>query len=257
MAAVAVVCRGVKLHVARHVLHRAPLLLNACSDEPQEIEEEVNLDRDPAAVRMVLEYCQTGIITPEMITDDFFAEADYFGIAPLRPLLQPTREAESYEELFLSASIFVERLINTNILRQLEEFSDTQKAGSADPAFTLLVKCELYEPCDIWRHYADAYRYAVAHPEILRTAAFTCFGASITWDVKPVNLDDKRKEGDTDDGYRIATHGLRPIYNEQSWELEPEEAPDSLPVTPADRFGYKAPVTSSSYVPCVSGVIGV
>jgi BTB/POZ domain len=92
MAAVAVVCRGVRLHVARHVLHRAPLLLNTCSDEPQEAEEEVSLDRDPAAARMVLEYCETGIITQQMLTDHFFAEADYFGVAPLRRLVQPTRE---------------------------------------------------------------------------------------------------------------------------------------------------------------------
>eukprot|EP00953_Heterococcus_sp_UTEX-ZZ885_P027829 14887-Heterococcus_DN1.PRE.1 len=33
---------------------------------------------------------------------------DYFGVAPLRPLLQPAREAESHEELCLSASIFIE-----------------------------------------------------------------------------------------------------------------------------------------------------
>eukprot|EP00953_Heterococcus_sp_UTEX-ZZ885_P027828 14886-Heterococcus_DN1.PRE.1 len=108
MAAVAVVCRGVRLHVAREVLHRAPLLLNACSEEPQEAEEEVSFDRNPEVVRMILEYCTTGIITQQMMTDGFFAEADYFGVAPLRPLLQPAREAESHEELCLSASIFIE-----------------------------------------------------------------------------------------------------------------------------------------------------
>jgi BTB/POZ domain len=105
MAAVAVVCRDVTLRVARDVLHRAPLLLNACSEEPQENEEEVSLDRDPAAVRMVLEYCTTGIITHEMQTEAFFAEADYFGIAPLAPLLQPVREKLSYADLCYDASL--------------------------------------------------------------------------------------------------------------------------------------------------------
>jgi BTB/POZ domain len=166
MAAVVVVCHGVRLHVARDVLRRAPLLLNACSDEPQEAEEEVTLDRDPAAVRMVLEYCKTGIINQQMLTEIFFAEADYFGVAPLRPLLQPAREAETYEQLWFSVSIFVERLINTNIMRSGHDsdFAQGPKQGSIDPTFTLLVKCERYEPCDIWSRFTDAYRHVVAHP---------------------------------------------------------------------------------------------
>jgi BTB/POZ domain len=92
MAAVTVNCRGVQLHVAREVLHRAPLLLNACSDEANDMNEEISLDRDPEAVRMILEYCITGIITQQMLNEAFFAEADYFGVAPQLPLLQPLRE---------------------------------------------------------------------------------------------------------------------------------------------------------------------
>jgi hypothetical protein len=236
MAAVVVVCRGVRLHVAREVLHRAPLLLNACSEEPQEAEEEVNLDRDPAAVRMILEYCESGIITQRMLTDGFFAEADYFGVAPLRPLLQPTRQAETYEQLCFSASIFVERLINTNFKRQLE-FSDAVKKGSIDPAFSVLVRCERYVPCDHWAQFADAYRYAVAHPDILRTVAFTHFGVSLTWDMKSLKLDDRANDdADNDEYHKLSLHDERPIYNQHSWEMY--DAPE-LPITPASRFATK------------------
>ena len=61
MASPAVImCRGVELTVARHVLHRAPLLLNVveAADEAAVIE----LDRDPGALKMILEYCTTGNI---------------------------------------------------------------------------------------------------------------------------------------------------------------------------------------------------
>eukprot|EP00953_Heterococcus_sp_UTEX-ZZ885_P041791 21300-Heterococcus_DN1.PRE.1 len=158
MTAVIVNCRGVKLHVSRDVLHRAPLLLNACGDEADDVDEEVSFDRDPEAVRMILEYCTTGIITQQMMNDGFFAEADYFGVAPQLPLLQPLRKSLTYEELCYDAGIFAERLINTNILRGTAlDYSTKGKRGFADPAFKLLTRCERYEPCDRWSKSLDAF----------------------------------------------------------------------------------------------------
>jgi hypothetical protein len=56
---VLIMCRGVEMSVARDVLHKSPVLLNAAEGT----EEVVELDRDPAAVRLILDYCSSGIIT--------------------------------------------------------------------------------------------------------------------------------------------------------------------------------------------------
>jgi BTB/POZ domain len=181
MAAVTIVCRGVKLQVDRDNLLRAPLLLNACGNEADDMNEEVSFDRDPEAVRMVLEYCTTGVITQQMLTDDFFAEVDYFGVAPQLPLLQPLRDSITYEELCYDAGIFVERLINTNMRRMTPVFSHDVDEGFVDPEFKLLIRCERYEPRDRWGKSVDAFKYAEAHPDILRTVAFRRFGVSLTW----------------------------------------------------------------------------
>jgi hypothetical protein len=263
MAAVAGICRdGAKLHVARDVLYRAPLLLNACSEEPQHAEEEVSLDRDPAVVRLVLEYCESGIITQQMLTDAFFIEADYFGIAPLTPLLQSVRETLSYEDLCYDASIFIERLINTNILRELE-FSDDVEQGAVDPVFQLMVKCSRYEPRDRWPNTADAFKYAVAYPDILRTVAFTRFGASLTWEVKSVVLDvpeidhdDQEEEDlDCDDEMIMPRSGGRVIYSEPSWRADSKS--DSTVAAGVSRFGHTATEPASSVTPCDHGVVSM
>ena len=45
------------MSVARDVLHKSPLLLNAAEGT----EEVVELDRDPAAVCLILDYCSSGM----------------------------------------------------------------------------------------------------------------------------------------------------------------------------------------------------
>jgi hypothetical protein len=87
--------------VARDMLHKVPVLLNAAEGS----EEVVELDRDPAVVRLVLDYCTTGIITHEMQTEAFFIEADYLGLAPELPLLDAVREATSLENLQYDAGL--------------------------------------------------------------------------------------------------------------------------------------------------------
>jgi BTB/POZ domain len=222
MAAVTVKCRGVKLHVTRGSLHRAPLLLKACSSETDDINEEVSLDRDPEAVRMVLEYCTTGIITQQMLTDGFFAEADYFGVAPQLPLLQQLRETLTYEELCYDTGIFVERLINTNSQRWRSGFSGNADDGFMDPVFKLLMKCERYEPRDRWAETVDAFKYVEAHPDILRSVAFTRFGVSMTWHTRYVDIDvpETSQDNSNIDWENLKVYpstGGRIIHNGQSW----------------------------------------
>jgi hypothetical protein len=68
--------------------------------------------------------------------------------------------------------------------------------------------------------------------------------------VKSLKLDRKRS-GDTAVRDQITPmYDHRPIYNEQSWELD--DAP-SLTVTPASRFGYTA--AASSCAPCAYSVV--
>jgi hypothetical protein len=98
---VSIVCKGETLSVARDMLHKVPVLLNAAEGS----EEVVELDRDPAVVRLVLDYCTTGIITHEMQTEAFFIEADYLGLAPELPLLDAVREATSLENLQYDAGL--------------------------------------------------------------------------------------------------------------------------------------------------------
>jgi hypothetical protein len=104
---VVVHCKGVEMSIARDVLHKSAVLLNAAEGS----EEVVEMDRDPAVLRLVLEYCTTGIITHEMQTEAFFLEADFFGVAPELPLLDAVREATSLENLQYDAGLFIERML--------------------------------------------------------------------------------------------------------------------------------------------------
>jgi hypothetical protein len=133
-------CRGVELSIARDVLHKSPVLLNAAEGS----EEAVELDRDPAAVRMVVEYCTTGIITHEMQTEAFFIEADFFGVAPEVSLLNTVREATSLEKMQYDAGLFIERMIYTNMQSPIgkatyDSFYSSKSKGFIDPTFSLVV----------------------------------------------------------------------------------------------------------------------
>jgi hypothetical protein len=157
-------------------------------------------------------------------------------------------------------SIFIERLINTNMLRELE-YSDDAEKGSTDPVFQLMVKCSRYEPCDRWSNNADAFKYAVAHPDILRTVAFTHFGASLSWEVKSVELDipesdhdEEENDGfDCDEEMMMPRSGGRVIYSEQSWRAESSNV--STAAAGVSRFGHTAADPTRRVTACDHGVV--
>jgi hypothetical protein len=112
----------------------------------------------------------------------FFLEADYLSVGPELPLLDAVREATSLENLQYDTGLFIERMFYTNMLSPADGtvscLCNPKPKGFIDPIFSLVVRCTSYQSNDRWGTIADAYKYVLTHPEILRSVASSRFGAA-------------------------------------------------------------------------------
>jgi BTB/POZ domain len=212
-----------------HQIHLSPVLESIISEESV---GSVDLDRDPVLFDLLLQYVKTGIMPEEGYTDQFFSEADYWGIAPLNPHLTQHVQAEfNIEEFCYDASVFIERLLNTN------HFNMEKK----QPVTSYVIPCRSYQQNDRWSDCVDAYKYVVGHPNLFRSTAFTHFGVDINFDLFSSMIEFNDLSQST------FTEAREVVYNVANWDHFGSYERDGI-----QRFGVvskKCP--SSSVATCV------
>lgn len=131
-------------------------------------------DVNPVFLAAVVEYCRSGVLPT--VTPAMYRTAVEWGIvkAPTDEFqlqLAGIREGLSSEsEFWVNARAFIERVYNT--------CADNMNFNSPRGA-TIIVPCKQYVEHDMYKAGVDAYKYAVAHPDLFRTIAFTEYGLRI------------------------------------------------------------------------------
>jgi hypothetical protein len=85
----------------------------------------------------------------------------------------------------------------------------------------------MYQLDDRWGTIADAYKYAVLHPDILRSVAFSRFGVMLTWELKTIDAAILRAQllKDEQDNVTPPERAYvrlddRPVHDAQLWRLD-------------------------------------
>jgi BTB/POZ domain len=125
---------------------------------------EIHIDRDPRLFKGILAYLQTGVITASDISQDFYREADFWGISPECPhVLADIRIRLNSQAILYDILLFLERLLSTNTF---------------NPVTSYVLPCKDYAWNDRWSKDVDAFKY-IMYPDELRTIAFCKYGVEI------------------------------------------------------------------------------
>ncbi|KAG5180293.1 hypothetical protein JKP88DRAFT_246904 [Tribonema minus] len=129
-------------------------------------------DINPAVLADVFSFITTRTL-PRNISSAFLRQLHYFGME------QPSHLPPNYfthperNDLEYDARIFIHRLINT------DRAAYVGNTCPSVPMMTVNMRCDKYLNYDRWGYEADAYKYVMAYPDILREQGLIKFGLNI------------------------------------------------------------------------------